>query len=131
EVVSYYTDCGCNSGVYIDSAYPDVNIRINPPPRQDQGRAVQTWQTLAGFADLNTTYGFAPGYALALRWCLAQQLAPLALIMMKIPNNLLQVIEQRAADAKGAVKSLHSSPPPEMSTDLGCAGYDICTDSYR
>src|SRR4029453_16779373 len=66
ELVSYYTHCGCNFGGEIDSAYPDANIRINPPPQQDQGLALQTWQTLSGFSDLNTAYGFAPGYALAL-----------------------------------------------------------------
>jgi hypothetical protein len=130
-LLSSYTDCGCGSGVYIDNAYPDVHIRINPAPQQDQGLALQSWQTLAGFADLKTTYGFAPGYALAMRWNLALQLAPLALIMQKIPQNLLQVIEQRAIESKAAVKSFHSSLPPVLETDLGCGGgYDICSDSY-
>lgn len=128
---SGWQDCSPKCGIYIDSGYPDVSIRIQPPPTDGQALALQSWSTLSGFADLNTPYGFPPGYALALRWCLAQQLSPLALIMQKIPNTLLQVIEQRAAEAKGAVKSLRSGPPPEMKVDFGGAGYDICSDTYR
>jgi hypothetical protein len=129
-LLASYTDCGCDCGIYIDNSYPDVNIKINRAPQQDQGLALQTWQQLSGFADLDTAYGFAPGYALAMRWNLALQLAPLALIMMKIPQNLLQQIEAQAVQAKAAVKSIHSSPPPVMKTDLGLGRYDICSDSY-
>ena len=130
---SSWQDCSSTCGIYIDTSYPNVNIRIQPPPTDGQALALQSWNTLATFADLNTPYGFPPGYALALRWGLAQQLAPLALIMMKIPNNLLQVVEQRAVEAKAGVKSLHSSPPPEMvkaNDGLACCGgaYNIYTD---
>lgn len=131
ELKSGWQDCSSNCGIYIDSGWPDVSIRIHPPPTEGQALALQSWNTLSGFADLNTPYGFPPGYALALRWCLAQQLSPLALIMQKIPQNLLQVIEQRANEAKGAVKSLRSGPPPEMQTDLGGAWYDFCSDTYN
>lgn len=130
RMVGSWSDCSSNCGIYIDSAYPDVNIRIHPPPTDGQALALQSWNTLATFADLNTPYGFPPGYALALRWGLAQQLAPLALIMQKIPQNLLQVIEQRAVESKAAVKSLRSSPPPEMKSDFGPGMYNVYTDSW-
>jgi hypothetical protein len=131
NLLSGWSDCSCNSGIYIDNAYPDVHVHISPAPLAGQSLALQSWQTLTGFADLTTTYGFPPGYALALRWNLALQLAPAALIMMKIPQNLLQVIEQRAVESKAAVKSFHSSPPPVMRMPAGlecCGGYDIYTD---
>jgi len=127
---SGWLDCGCNCGIHIDRAFPNANVRINPAPSDGQSLALQSWQTLSGFADLDSQYGFPPGYALALRWGLALQLAPAALIMMKIPQNLLQVIEQRAIDAKAAVKSFNSSPIPEMDSGFGGCGYDICSDSY-
>ena len=124
-----WQDCSCGCGIWIDSAYPDVNIKINPAPLEGQALALQSWQTLTGFADLDTPYGFAPGYALALRWGLALQLAPHALIMMKIPQNLLQVIETRAIESKAAVKSFNSRVPL-MDTGFGGAGYNFCQDEY-
>ena len=134
-LLSGWQDCTTRSGIYIDNAYPDVNVHIHPAPLAGQSLALQSWATLRGFADLGSTYGFPPGYALALRWNLALQLAPLALIMMKIPQNLLERIEVQAAAAKGAVKSFHSSPPPVMDASdggaLGCGcGYNIYTDGY-
>jgi hypothetical protein len=135
RLTTAWQDCSCNSGISIDTAYPDVNIRIHPAPYAGESLALQSWQTLSGFADLDTPYGFAPGYALAMRWGLAQQLAPLALIMQKIPQPLLQVIEQRAIESKAAVKSLHSSLPPTMDASGDgmfrcCGGYSIYTDGY-
>jgi len=126
---SGWMDCSSKCGVYIDSAYPDVHVRIHPPPSAGQSLALQSWGTLSGFADLDLQYGFPPGYALALRWGLAFELAPLALIMMKIPQNLLQVIEQRAVDSKAKVKSFNSAPPPEIEIATG-GHYDFCSDTY-
>jgi len=132
ELLGSWQDCGCDSGIHVDYAFPDANIHINPPPLTGQALALQTWQTLSGFADLTTTYGFAPGYALAIRWNLALQLAPLASIMKKIPDVLLSAVQQHAIDSKAAVKSLHSSPPPLMTTDVGCGScYDVHSDIYR
>ena len=131
ELKTGWQDCSTSCGIYIDGGYPNVNIRIQPPPTEGQALALQSWNTLATFENLTTPYGFPPGYALALRWGLAQQLSPLALIMQKIPNNLLQVIEQRAIESKAAVKSLRSGPPPEMSTDFGGGHYNVYTDSYQ
>jgi hypothetical protein len=126
---STWMDCSLKCGVFIDSAYPNVNVRIHPAPSAGQSLALQSWGTLSSFADLDSAYGFPPGYALALRWGLAFELAPLALIMMKIPSNLLQVIEQRAVASKAAVKSFNSSPPPEIEIASG-GHYDFCSDSY-
>ena len=125
-----WQDCSCGSGIWIDAAYPDVNLHINPAPLQGQALALQSWQTLTGFADLDTPHGFAPGYALALRWNLAQELAPLALIMRKIPDVLLANIQERAISSKAAVKSFNSRVPL-MDTGFGGGDYNICTDTYQ
>jgi len=129
KLMTGWQDCCSGCGIYIDGAYPDANININPPPAEGQSLALQSWGTLSGFADLDTPYGFAPGYALALRWNLAVQLAPYALIMMKIPSNLLQQIEAQAIQAKAAVKSFNSRVPT-MDTGFGGGQYDICQDRY-
>jgi hypothetical protein len=130
---NWYDDCGA-SGIRVDHAFPDAGVEINPPPTVGQSLALQYWQTLTAFSDLETPQAFPPGYALALRWALAQQLAPMALIMMKIPQSLLQSIEQRAIESKAAVKSFNSYPPPVMAVDAGlscCGGnYNILTDGY-
>jgi hypothetical protein len=124
KLMSEWRECSYGAGIFIDSAYPDCNVMISPPPTEGQALALQTWSTLEGFEDLTTQYGFPPGYALAMRWGLAQQLAPYALIMMKIPNNLLQQIEQNAIDAKAKVKSHHSqAPEAEMDPAIAWGGY--------
>ena len=57
--------------------------------------------------------------------------------MQKIPSQVYQMVEAKAAETKGAIKSFHSSPPPEMDgTDggalrCGCSGtYNIYTGTY-
>src|SRR5262245_32066983 len=118
------------SGVYVDGAYPASNVSIYPAPQGGEQLVLYTWAPLTRFALLDTAYSFPEGYARALRWNLALELAPYASIMKKIPDILYAHIERQAVESKGWVKSFHSTLPPEMRTDLGCGCYDICSDSY-
>jgi hypothetical protein len=124
-----------NYGLYFDGQYPLVTMRVNPPAKGGEQLMLYSWAPLTSFTSADLAYQFAPGYAQALRWNLACQLIPSAVIQAKIPQVLHSYIEQKAAESKGMIKSFHSSLPPVMdATDggaLGCGGgYDVYTDTY-
>lgn len=121
------------SGLYFDGRYPLTTLRIRPDANAGDVLTLYQWEPLSGFATADSCADLPPGYALALRYNLAIAIYPMAVIQQKIPNSAYAVVEQQAAASKGAIKSFHSSPPPEMdgSAGLGCGcGYDVYTDRY-
>lgn len=125
------------AGLHFDGRYPLQTMWINPPAFGGETLTLYAWEKLTSFADADTTYNLPPGYAQALRWNLACQLYPSAIIQQKIPQSAYQVIEAKAAETKGAIKSFHSSPPPVMDASdggaLGCgcgSSYNIYTDGW-
>jgi hypothetical protein len=119
------------TGVFIDTSFPAANVGIYPAPAGGDQLVLYTWAPLTRFALLDTGYSFPEGYARALRWNLALELAPYASIQKKIPDILYAHVERNAIDSKAAIKSFHSSLPPEMESGLGHGcGYDFCSDSY-
>ena len=123
-------------GIYLDGVHPVTTLHVNPPAVGGETLMLYQWAPVTSFVSADLPYDFPPGYALALRWNLALQLAPSALINAKIPQILYQRIEAQAIESKAVIKSFHSSPPPEMSLageGLGCgcgSGYNVYTDSY-
>lgn len=125
--------CGCQCGIYIGTEFPNATVFIYPAPTSGQSLALTSAQVMYGFADLDTPYDFAPGYARALRWNLACELIPLAAIMQKIGQPRIDYVEKQAVESKAAIKSMHSSPPPIMRGDAALTGggtYNIITDTY-
>lgn len=121
------------NGIYFDGRYPVTTMRVRPDASAGDILTLYQWEPLNGFPTADSCADLPPGYALALRYNLACQLYPMAIIQTKIPNSAYQVIEAKAAESKGAIKSFHSSPPPEMdgSGGLGCGcGYDVYSDRY-
>lgn len=121
-------------GLYNDGAYPLATISIRPAALGGETLTLYSWAPLISFVSPDLIYDFPPGYALALRWNLALQLAPLASIQKKIPDVLLSAVQQHAIDSKAAIKSLHSHPPPLMRlTDDGLGpmdSYNVYTDTW-
>ena len=121
------------SGIYFDGRYPLTTMRVRPDANAGDTLTLYQWEPLSGFATADSCADLPPGYALALRYNLACQLYPMAIIQTKIPQSAYQVIEAKAMESKGNIKSFRSSPPPEMdgSAGLGCGcGYDVYTDRY-
>jgi hypothetical protein len=89
--------------------YPEYGASeatLYPWPQPASGDLyVYQWQPLTVFADLATEYVLPPGYALALRYCLAAQIAPAFAIITKIPQPHLGSIEAKAHEYKGRIKS--------------------------
>jgi hypothetical protein len=97
---------GTPASIYPEATFPEATIYPWPVPA-DGSLAIYQWQPLEALADLDTEYAFPPGYALALRFCLAAQIAPAFIVICKIPQPLLDSIEAKAADYKGKIKSLN------------------------
>lgn len=121
------------SGLYFDGRYPLTTMHVRPDANAGDTLTLYQWEPLSSFATADSCADLPPGYALALRYNLACQLYPMAIIQQKIPQSAYQVIEAKAMESKGAIKSFRSSPPPEMdgSAGLGCGcGYDVYSDRY-
>jgi len=120
------------AGVYVDSAYPKANVYLHPVPASGSLLTLYSWVPFSQFSTVDSVVDFPPGYARALRWNLALELAPMARIATKIPDVLYANVQQMAVESKAWVKSFNSTgATPLMSTGLGCGGgYDICSDTY-
>jgi hypothetical protein len=122
-----------HAGIYIDGGYPKANVHVNPLTAVGH-LVLYGWVPFTQFATVDSTVDLPPGYARALRWNLALELAPMARIAVKIPDVLYANIQQQAIESKAWVKSFNSqSTLEEMQGDpaLGCncgSGYNIYTD---
>lgn len=122
---------GDPSGIYPE--YTVTTATVYPWPQPATGDLyVYQWQPIEAFADLATVYTLPPGYALALRFCLAAQIAPAFAIITKISQPQLASIERKAAEYKGRIKSLNSIPGPMVfDNPFSNAGHmDIMTGQY-
>jgi len=126
RAVGQKTLVGDPSGIYPE--YTVTTATLYPWPQPATGDLyVYQWNPIEAFADLVTVYTLPAGYALALRYCLAAQIAPAFAIITKISQPHLGSIEAKAAEYKGRVKSLNSTPPPMAFDNPFTSGgqYDI------
>lgn len=123
---------GTPAGIYPE--YTPSRVTLYPWPQPASGVLyTYQWQPIEAFADLATPYTMPAGYALALRYCLAAQIAPAFLIITKIPQALLGSIEEKAREYKGRIKSLNCAPRLMVSDVPRSSGgrYDIRSGGYR
>jgi hypothetical protein len=62
--------------LFPDNAYPLENLSLYPTPDVANKLVLYSWKPLTSFASVNDTVSFPPGYAKALRYGLALELAP-------------------------------------------------------
>ena len=122
------------SGIYSDGKYPLTTLYVRPDAKGTETLKLYQWEPFSSFATADSCADLPPGYAQAIRWNLACQLYPMAMIQQKIPQTAYQVIEAKAMESKGTIKSFHSTPPPDLERgsgypSCGC-GYDVYTDTY-
>jgi hypothetical protein len=96
-------------GVYNDAAAPVATFYVRPTPETADQIVLYTWAKLAAF-DADTEVILAEGYEIALRFALAQTLAPSMMAHTKLPAPLLQRIDAEARSAKAAIKSANVTP---------------------
>lgn len=115
-----YWDRGWSAGLSTVQVYP-------VPTSSDGAIVLYTPTAVTQFTDLSTEYTFPPGYAKALRYNLAVELAPEYGI--EPPDTVRKIAMESLADIKRA-----NSAPIEAQFDaalIGVAGrYNIYTDGY-
>lgn len=109
------------TNLYYDMAPGIASLSLWPVPTVVSTLTLYTWQILAAFADLVTGYSFAPGYALALRFNLAVQIAPMEVMAMKTPKVMMASVEAKAREYKAFIKSANL-PAPVMRCDPAMLG---------
>lgn len=120
-------------GVYFDGRYPLSTVYVRPDARAGDILTLYQWEPFTQFDTADSCADLPPGYAQAIRWNLACQLYPMAMIQQKLPQSAYAVIEAKAVESKASIRSFHSTPPPVLSMDsgLGCGcSYDICSDTW-
>lgn len=70
------TSPGTPSALWVDTAYPLMRLFLNPVPTAADSLVLYTWQQLGRFASVHVDFDFPPGYARALRYNLAKEMAP-------------------------------------------------------
>lgn len=70
------TSVGTPVALWVESAHPLMKLHFWPTPNAADTLVLYTWQQLGRFASTATTVDLPPGYARALRYNLAKELAP-------------------------------------------------------
>lgn len=88
---------------YVEKNFPDMSLSFWPVPTQANPVALYQWAALTLFPDLNSTFSFPPGYARAIRYNLAVDLAA------EFPCDMakLQLVMKQAAIYKAEIQSLN------------------------
>jgi hypothetical protein len=110
------------SSFYYEPSYPLGVVNLWPTPSQAYPVLLGTWQQIGYFDTLDTPYSLPPGYAEALVYGLAAQIAPMFAIVAKIPAPHIASIEDKAQKLKAGIQSVNA-PAPVMSVDSTFFGY--------
>lgn len=101
--------------VYVEYSFPLINLRYYPVPNIISDTRLYVWNPLTSFTALSTDLTFPPGYAKALRYNLALDLAP------EYGRPVPPEVAVQAVDSKGKIKSINA-PAPIMSVDAALRG---------
>lgn len=87
-----------------ETKYPLINLWLNPIPVNADTLVLYTWQQIGRLASVSATVSLPPGYARALRYNLAMELAPMYGAQ---PSDLAI---QTAMDSKADIKRINTKP---------------------
>jgi len=110
--------------VYDDGAFPLRNLTFWPSQFDNVNFRLYSWQRLQQFTDLTTLYSFPPGYARAIRWNLALDLAPefgvepSALVAANAMKYLGEIRASNPDDAQLRSDLRESTTPSKIRTEL-------------
>lgn len=93
------------SVVYIDEAWPAATLYFYPVPASAVTVTLLVQTQITAFADLTTSYSFPPGYARAMAFDLALEMAP------EYQVAVTPLLMRRAEGAKRSVTRLNSRVP--------------------
>lgn len=70
------TSTGTPAALWVETAHPLAKLWLWPVPNAADTLVLYTWQQIGRFASTATTFDMPPGYARAIRYNLAKELAP-------------------------------------------------------
>lgn len=117
---------GVPSRMYYNAAYPYATMYFWPVPDAAYTLGLNQWKQISTFTDLVTTITLPPGYEMALRYCLAVELAP------EFGKVVTADIASGAQQHKSAIMRINNRKP-FMKIDsalLGQGQYNIYSDAY-
>jgi len=91
--------------IYNDRAYPLSTVTAWPVPAVGNQIVLYTWGQLGSIANLDTSWDFPPGYAMALRYNLAVALAP------EFARKVSVELASWAASTKMKIKTVNTEVP--------------------
>ncbi len=93
-----------------------ANINLWPGPQSNYQLELFIWPALSQWPDLVTPIGLAPAYSAAIALSLAEKIAPMMQVYLKIANPLTSEVKEQAAVARAAVES-YNAPQVLMAVD--------------
>lgn len=121
QATSDKTGTGTPTALWTEDAYPLMKLYFNPIPSAADTLVLYSWLQLGRFASAAATFDFPPGYARAIRYNLAKELAPeygvqLSAEAMDIAN-----------ESKATLKRQHQKPSYLRSDPavLGPGGFNL------
>lgn len=104
---------------YLEPNFPDISLSFWPIPTQANPVVLYPWQALAQFADLTSQFQFPPGYARAIRFNLAVDLAAeFPCDMQKLP-----LVVQRASLYLTEIENLNVKPKEAVADEALVGSY--------
>ena len=95
---------GTPSSLWIETSYPLLQLHLRPVPNVADNLVLYTWQQLGRFTSVFADFDFPPGYARALRFNLAKELAP------EYGVTLSAEAADVANESKSTLKRLNAKP---------------------
>lgn len=111
---------------YVEKNFPDMSLTFWPIPTQANPVVLYLWAALTLFPDLTSPFSFPPGYARAIRYNLAVDLAA------EFPCDMskLQLVTQRAALYKAEIESLNLEPKEAVCDEAIVGSYGKMGNIY-
>ena len=104
QAVQSKTSSGTPSSLWVENAHPLMKLHLNPVPNAADTLVLYTWQQIGRFAATSTSVDLPPGYARALRYNLAKELAP------EYGVQLSAELADIASESKATLKRQNSRP---------------------
>lgn len=117
------TTAGTPVSLWVDTAYPLMKLYLNPIPSAADTLVLYSWQQIGRFASAATDFDMPPGYARAIRFNLAKELAA------EYGEQLAGEAMAIADESKSTLKRLNSKPH-YLTSDLavlGGGGFNLVT----
>lgn len=112
------TTAGTPTALWVETSYPLMKLHLNPIPSAADTLVLYTWQQIGRFATTATTFDLPPGYARAIRYNLAKEIAPEYGVSMSAEAADI------ANDSKATLKRLNHKPG-YLRTEMAGGGFNL------